>query len=40
MHVSDAAIAKLEVKEGDVIKITRVSPTAGTTVFYRGVAND
>ncbi|MBI5389271.1 DNA-directed RNA polymerase subunit H [Candidatus Woesearchaeota archaeon] len=33
----DAGIAHLEVKEGDVIKIVRNSPTAGKSVFYRVV---
>ena len=36
---SDPAIANLKVKEDDVIKIVRESPTAGTTVFYRRVIN-
>jgi len=36
---SDAAIAPLDVKEGDIIKIVRASPTAGTTTFYRVVVN-
>ena len=35
----DPAIADLKVKEGDVIKIERNSPTAGKTVYYRGVVN-
>ncbi len=37
IFTSDAAIAKLDAKEGDVIKIERVSPTAGTSAYYRGV---
>ncbi len=37
---SDAAISELSVKEEDVIKIIRASPTAGESVFYRVVAND
>jgi DNA-directed RNA polymerase subunit H len=35
----DPAIEHLGPKEGDVIKITRKSPTAGTTIFYRCVIN-
>jgi DNA-directed RNA polymerase subunit H (RpoH/RPB5) len=35
----DAGIVHLDVKEGDVIKIERASPTAGTTIFYRRVVN-
>ena len=31
----DAAIAKLGVKVGDVIKVERASETAGVTVYYR-----
>ena len=37
---TDAAIKELGTKEGDVIKIVRKSPTAGESVFYRGVTND
>ena len=37
---NDPAIASLNVKEGDVIKIIRISPTAGETVFYRGVLSE
>lgn len=33
----DSTLAQLEVKEGDIVKIMRSSPTAGTTVFYRKV---
>jgi len=33
----DPIIQNLNVKDGDVIKIIRKSPTAGETVFYRGV---
>ena len=36
----DPAIARLNVKVGDVIKIIRTSPTAGETVFYRGVISE
>jgi len=35
----DPAIAHLSIKEGDVIKITRKSNTAGESIFYRGVIN-
>ncbi len=37
IKADDPAIKKLEAKEGDVIKITRDSPTAGKSVFYRAV---
>lgn len=37
---SDPAIRHLDVKENDVIKIKRTSPTAGSVVFYRGVINE
>ncbi|MBU0471231.1 MAG: DNA-directed RNA polymerase subunit H [Nanoarchaeota archaeon] len=40
IFISDPAIQHLNVKERDVIKIVRKSPTAGTTIFYRGVIND
>ena len=36
---TDAALRELDVKIGDVVKITRVSPTAGQTFFYRVVAD-
>ncbi len=35
----DPAIASLNVKPGDVIKVIRKSPTAGEAIFYRGVTN-
>jgi len=34
---TDPAIQHLKVKEGDIIKIIRESPTAGEAVFYRVV---
>ena len=37
--IDDPAIEKLNVKAGDIIKITRKSPTAGEAIFYRGVTN-
>jgi DNA-directed RNA polymerase subunit H len=36
---TDAAIRELDAKPGDVIKVVRVSPTAGESVFYRVVAD-
>jgi len=36
---SDPAIADLNVKEDEVIKIERKSPTASKTIFYRRVIN-
>ena len=38
--LADAAIQHLEIKVGDIIKITRKSPTAGEVIFYRGVSNE
>ncbi len=35
----DAAIKDLDAKPGDVIKITRKSPTMGDVEFYRAVSN-
>jgi len=36
---TDSAIISLDVKPGDVIKITRKSSTAGEAIFYRVVVN-
>ncbi len=33
----DAALVKLNVKAGDIIKIERKSPTAGVSFYYRVV---
>jgi DNA-directed RNA polymerase subunit H len=35
--ISDKALQDLDVRPGDVIKITRKSPTAGESVYYRYV---
>jgi len=40
ISIKDPAIIHLDLKLGDVIKITRDSPTAGKVYFYRGVANE
>ncbi len=36
---TDPAIRHLDVKIGDIIRITRQSPTAGKSIFYRVVVN-
>ena len=36
---SDPALQNLDVKEGDIVKVARKSPTAGETVFYRRVVS-
>jgi DNA-directed RNA polymerase subunit H len=35
--ISDKAIEDLDVRPGDIIKITRKGPTAGESVYYRFV---
>ncbi|PIN74870.1 DNA-directed RNA polymerase subunit H [Candidatus Woesearchaeota archaeon CG10_big_fil_rev_8_21_14_0_10_37_12] len=35
---NDPVIQSLDVKEGDIVKISRKSATAGETVFYRRVS--
>ena len=35
MRKNDAVSKKLEAKEGDIVKITRPSITAGKTTYYR-----
>lgn len=35
--ISDPAIRGLNAKVGDIIKITRYSPTAGKSIYYRVV---
>ncbi len=39
MLVGDPAIAHLGVKEGDIVKVDRRSPTSGASVFYRRVVS-
>ena len=40
IYVTDPAIKLLGVKPGDMIKITRNSPTAGTSLYYRYVVEE
>ena len=40
IYVSDPAIRGLGVKPGDMIRITRKSPTAGESVYYRYVVEE
>jgi DNA-directed RNA polymerase subunit H len=40
ISIKDPAIAHLEAAVGDMIKITRDSNTAGTSIFYRSVSNE
>ena len=35
--ITDKALEDLDVRPGDIIKITRTSPTAGESVYYRYV---
>ncbi len=39
MLLTDPSIQELDVKVGEIIKIVRRSPTAGTHVFYRRVVS-
>ncbi len=36
----DPAIAKLELKAGDIVKVERASKTAGVAYYYRVVADE
>ena len=38
IFISDPALQGLDVKMGDIIRVTRKSATAGTALFYRRVA--
>ncbi len=38
IFANDPALANLDAKMGDIVKITRRSPTAGVAIFYRRVA--
>ncbi len=40
ISASDPAIQELGAEVGDVIMVERQSPTAGKTVYYRGVTNE
>ncbi len=40
IFISDPAIRHLDARENDIIMIKRKSPTAGESVFYRGVINE
>ena len=40
MRLADPALANLDAKHGDIVKIIRKSATAGSAVFYRGVINE
>lgn len=39
IYKDDPAIQEIDVKEGDIIKITRKSQTSGEALFYRRVVN-
>ncbi len=40
IYLNDPAIRGLGVKPGDMIKITRKSPTAGESIYYRYVVEE
>lgn len=35
MFMNDPVVTIIKAKQGDIIKITRKSPTAGETIYYR-----
>ncbi len=37
ISINDAAIVDMNLQPGDLVKITRDSPTAGNSIFYRVV---
>jgi DNA-directed RNA polymerase subunit H len=39
IYKTDPAILNLDVKPGDVVKVTRESATAGETIFYRVIVD-
>ena len=40
INIGDPAIKSISVQSGDVVKITRISPTSGETYYYRMVIGD
>lgn len=40
ISAKDPALEGLNASAGDIIKIARKSPTAGTSVYYRGVISE